>query len=764
MMRFDRLTERAQDTAMRSYEIMQRYQHSQVDTEHFFLALIEQPDGLTTQILEKLNASVPEIRSRLEEVLERSPKSTGVGYSGQVAQVFITPRLKRIIDVANDEAGKLKDEYISTEHLLLGIASERNTPSSNILREQSVTKERILKIVEEGREGQRVTEPSTERPYRTLEKYSLDLTSMASKGFLDPVVGREDELSRIAQILSQRKRNNPLIVGAPGVGKTAIVEGLAQRIITGDAPQILQNKKIFSLDLHPMVAGTRFRGELEERVTAIVEDIRTKQGGAILFIDNLQEHVGMPSIGIVEVLQSAISRGYVQVIAATTVESYESYCKPSLFFARSFQPLFVSELSVEQTIVTLETLRSKYEEHHKIAISDEAIEAAVRISDRYIKDRYQPEKSIQIIDEDAASLHLSQLMLPPNLQAKRLRLGALAAEEEAAWAARDYVRAAEHKVERIKLEQDFDEEVAKWQAESGIPDVVTRKEILATVSRTLGVPIEKLNSEETTFSDLARSGPELVTDVSTEELRLGDRFRQKYEVLSMIGRGAFGEVWLVRNRELDRLEAIKVLPASLLQSRKLAERFRSEARMAAKLNHPNIVTIYDTGEGAGHRYIAMEYITGPDLARIIDQQGRLSVEAVQKIAIQICDALDYAHRQGVIHRDIKPSNVLLDGGMVKIADFGISVIIKDSMTELTGMGGGTPSYRAPEQIRGWDPDPRTDIYSLGVTLYELLTGERPFRGMSVEHQHLNETPLPPSHLHWEIPSSVDRIVLRCLET
>jgi hypothetical protein len=370
------------------------------------------------------------------------------------------------------------------------------------------------------------------------------------------------------------------------------------------------------------------------------------------------------------------------------VRGFEEYHKQDASSSRLFAPLFVTEMPVEQTILAIKTLRSVYEDHHHIRISDEAIEAAVRLTDRYIKDRYQPEKSIQLIDDAAATLHLLQYELPVDLQSERVKLEKLKEEEEDAATGRDYEKASEMKKKRLKLESALEKKVQTWQQDQGIPDKLTKDHVLDMLSRSLDIPVERLAKEETSLSDFVKSG-QVLQDVSTEDLQLGDQFKQKYEIIRLIGRGGFGEVWKVRNRELDRLEAIKVLPIGVAPTRKLADRFRNEAKMAANLRHPNIVTIYDTGEYSGRRYISMEYIDGPSLAEVIDQKGWLSLDDVHNIAIQICEALEYAHAHRVVHQDIKPSNILLDGNQIKVADFGISVLVKETMTELTGMGGGT---------------------------------------------------------------------------
>ncbi|MDX1417835.1 MAG: Clp protease N-terminal domain-containing protein, partial [Candidatus Promineifilaceae bacterium] len=292
-MRFDRFTERAQDAAARAYEIVQRYGHTQVDTEHLLLAMLEQNEGAIPQIMENLNVDALAMKDRLDQELKSSPKVSV--YGGGVGQIFYTPRIRTVLELAQREANRLKDEYISTEHIFLAILGERNTPSARILQEFGVSRERVLDAIQELRGGQRVTDRQSENRYRTLDKYSRDLTQMARDGLLDPVIGRDDEILRVIQVLSRRTKNNPVLIGEAGVGKTAIVEGLAIKITTNDVPENLLNKRVMALDLGAMIAGSRFRGEFEERLKATMEEIQRAKGEIILFLDELHTVVGAGS-------------------------------------------------------------------------------------------------------------------------------------------------------------------------------------------------------------------------------------------------------------------------------------------------------------------------------------------------------------------------------------------------------------------------------------------------------------------------------------
>jgi len=498
MMRFDRFTERAQDAATRAYEILQRYKHNQVDTEHILLALLDQSDGQVPQVLEKMGVDVDQIKGRLDDVLNASPR-VGI-YGGGTGQVFITPRVKRIIDVANQEANRLKDEYISTEHIFLAVLSERNTPVARIMAEAGVTKERATEVVQQMRGGQRITDPGAEGRFRTLDRFSQDLTALAKAGKLDPVIGRDSEILRVVQVLSRRTKNNPVLIGEAGVGKTAIVEGLAHKIAENDVPEPLMGKTIVSLDLGAMVAGTRFRGDFEERLKATIKEIQESEGEIILFIDEIHNVVGAGSasgaLDASNMMKPALARGELQCVGATTLNEYRRYIERDSALERRFAPVFVDEPSVEATIEMLRGLRDRYEAHHKVTFSDDALVAAAKLSHRYVSDRHMPDKAVDLMDEAAAKLRVALYTLPDELKEMKRELDRMGAEMDQASQAQDYERAAVLKTDRLRLEKEFDKGRDAWQQQHQLDEMVDESDIAQVVSSWTGIPLNQMLETE----------------------------------------------------------------------------------------------------------------------------------------------------------------------------------------------------------------------------------------------------------------------------
>jgi ATP-dependent Clp protease ATP-binding subunit ClpC len=498
MMRFDRFTERAQEAAQRAAEIIQRYGHNQIDTEHILLALIEQPQGAIPQLLEYLKVEASGLTERLDFILRTSPKANIFG-SG-AGQIFITPRVKRIIDLANEEANKLKDEYISTEHIFLAILSERNTPAARLLEGTGLTRDRVFEAVQQMRGGQRVTDPQAETRFRTLEKYSRDLTQLAREGKLDPVIGRDNEILRVMQILSRRTKNNPVLIGEAGVGKTAIVEGLAQKIADNDVPEILMGKRVVSLDLGGMIAGSRFRGEFEERLKAAIEEVQRAEGEIILFIDELHTVVGagaaQGAMDASNMLKPALARGELQCVGATTLDEYHKHIEKDAALERRFAPVFVDEPSIDETIQMLNGIRDRYEAHHKVTFADEALVQAARLSARYVTDRHLPDKAIDLMDEAAAKLRVALYSMPDDLKALKSELDRMTAEEEQAGVERDYERAAKKKAERLRLESEFKEKRDKWESEHKLDEVVDVNDIADVVAQWTGIPVSQMMETE----------------------------------------------------------------------------------------------------------------------------------------------------------------------------------------------------------------------------------------------------------------------------
>jgi len=494
-MRQERFTEQAQEALAASQQIATQFQHSQWDVEHILLALLVQEEGLVGKILTELGASVDAVRGEVEATLQKTPKVTY-----ETTQIYATPRIAQLIKTASDRADEFKDEFISTEHLLLAIVEEEKGEAARILKGFGVDREKVLQALQKLRGGHRVTDARAESKYRSLEKYGRDLTEMARQGKLDPVIGRDEEIKRVMQILTRRTKNNPVIVGDAGVGKTAIAEGLAQKIVADDVPDSLKGRKVVALDMGALVAGSKFRGEFEERLKAVMDEIRQAQGEIILFIDEIHTVVGAGAaegaIDASNMLKPALAHGELQCVGATTLDEYRKFIEKDKALERRLQPVFIGEPSVEATIEMLEGLRPRYEAHHKIKIDDGALEAAARLSQRYISDRYLPDKAIDLIDEAASKLRIDTESAPPEVKSLEQRLKQLVNEEEAALQRQDYEHAAQLKSERLRLEDEYNQAKTKWLQEEKINGVVDEEDIAQLISKWTGIPISQMREGE----------------------------------------------------------------------------------------------------------------------------------------------------------------------------------------------------------------------------------------------------------------------------
>jgi ATP-dependent Clp protease ATP-binding subunit ClpC len=490
-MRPERFTEQAKEILAASQSIASRYRHVQWDVEHILLALLEQEGGVTAQILGKLGADVEAVKKRVEDSLDRAPKATY-----ESAQIYATPRIARLMDNATHEADRLKDDFISTEHLLIAIAGEDKGEAATILKEFGIDQEKIYRALQDIRGGHRVDSPTAESRYRSLEKYGRDLTELARQGKLDPVIGRDDDIKRVMQILTRRTKNNPVIIGEAGVGKTAIAEGLAQKIAAGDVPDSLKNKRVIALDMGALVAGSKFRGEFEERLKAVMDEVRQATGEIILFIDEMHTVVGAGAaegaIDASNMLKPALARGELQCVGATTLDEYRQHIEKDKALERRLQPLFLSEPSVESTIEMLRGLRPRYEAHHKIKIDDSALVAAAKLSQRYISDRFLPDKAIDLIDEAASKLRIDMESKPPDIKELDAKIKYLQDEEDSASQREDYQKAAELRSQRLQLEPERDRKEDEWRKEKKIDSVVDEETIAELISKWTGIPVSRM--------------------------------------------------------------------------------------------------------------------------------------------------------------------------------------------------------------------------------------------------------------------------------
>jgi ATP-dependent Clp protease ATP-binding subunit ClpB len=448
-MRLDKLTIKSQEALQNAQALAEKRNHQAVDVEHLFMALLSQKEGVVLSLLQKLGVPVSSLFDRLQRALDRLPQVTG----GAAGQTFITPRLKKVIEGAEAAAEGLKDEYVSTEHLLLSMVDD-DGEAGRALKELGGSKDHILQALVDIRGAQRITDPNPEEKYQALEKYSRDLTDLARKGKLDPVIGRDDEIRRVIQVLSRRTKNNPVLIGEPGVGKTAIVEGLALRIVNGDVPESLKEKRLVALDMGALVAGAKYRGEFEERLKAVLKEVTEASGRIILFIDELHTLVGAGAaegaMDASNMLKPALARGELRCVGATTLDEYRKRVEKDPALERRFQPILVGEPSVEDTIAILRGLKERYEVHHGVRITDGAIVAAATLSHRYISDRFLPDKAIDLIDEAASHLRIEIDSMPTEIDEVERKILQLEIERQALKREKD--KASKERLGRLERE------------------------------------------------------------------------------------------------------------------------------------------------------------------------------------------------------------------------------------------------------------------------------------------------------------------------
>src|SRR5438874_797342 len=494
-MRIDRYTQKMQEALQAAQDLASQLNNSEITNEHFLSALLGQSDGIARPLLEKIGANVDQLQGRLRAELERRPK-----IHGAAADLRISNDLRTVLDSAEKEMSKLKDEFTSAEHYLLALAGG-NVPAAKLLKDLGVTRDKLMQGLQQVRGSQRVTDQNPEGKFQALEKYGRDLTELARRGKIDPVIGRDNEIRRVMQVLSRRTKNNPVLIGDPGVGKTAIVEGLATKIVKGDVPETLKGKQIYTLDLGALVAGSRYRGDFEERLKKVLKEIKTR-GDIVLFIDELHTLVGAGAaegaIDAASILKPMLARGELQTIGATTRDEYRKHLEKDAALERRFQPIYVDQPTIAHTIDILKGLRDRYEAHHRVSYTDEALVAAANLSDRYISDRFLPDKAIDLIDEAGSRMRIRRMTAPPVVREMDERIAEVRMKKESAIDAQDFERAARLRDEEKHLQEEKANREREWKSgEMDVLSEIDEEEIAEVLSAWTGIPVYKLTEEET---------------------------------------------------------------------------------------------------------------------------------------------------------------------------------------------------------------------------------------------------------------------------
>ncbi|MCX6373418.1 MAG: AAA family ATPase [Actinobacteria bacterium] len=490
----NKFSERAREALETAQGVVRRGPGNVLGTEHLLIGVFSLPGGVVEQILNVLGIDKGAVMTRADQMAQNQPVGTS-GPSGPDEMLYMTPRAKAAVDLAVQEAQKLGDDFVGTEHLLLGIFLEGEGPGSAILRDVGMSEERLRGALAQVRATGTDHEANASGE-SMLKKYTRDLTAMAREGRLDPVIGRDEEIKRVIQVLSRRTKNNPVLIGEPGVGKTAIADGLAQKIVNADVPELLRGRRVLALDLGAMVAGSKYRGEFEERLKGALDEIQRSKD-VVLFIDELHTVIGAGAaegaIDASNMMKPMLARGELQCVGATTLDEYRARIEKDAALERRFQPILVGEPSVAETVAILEGLRDRYEAHHKVSITDAAIREAAHLSDRYISDRYLPDKAIDLLDEAASKLRIEATMLPPDLRDMELKLQELTREGAAAVQAEDYERAAQLKDQSVKIQTTFVTAKDAWLSDKGIADAtVGADDIAALVSKWTGIPVQRM--------------------------------------------------------------------------------------------------------------------------------------------------------------------------------------------------------------------------------------------------------------------------------